>query len=86
MFLNLKLGLDPLPNRGYLGPGGIGDMGLYANCTGGAAGFIDRWLLGEEHIYQTPSSRVSDQQNIQTVATFRPFITWDVELTYQVYL
>ncbi|KAK2919021.1 hypothetical protein Q8A73_003392 [Channa argus] len=43
---------------GYLGPGGIGDMGLYTNCTGGAAGFIDRWLLGENHIYQTPSSRV----------------------------
>ncbi|XP_026214918.1 LOW QUALITY PROTEIN: heparan-alpha-glucosaminide N-acetyltransferase [Anabas testudineus] len=52
--------LLPVPNcpTGYLGPGGIGDMGLYANCTGGAAGFIDRWLLGENHIYQTPSSRV----------------------------
>ncbi|GLD66406.1 heparan-alpha-glucosaminide N-acetyltransferase-like protein [Lates japonicus] len=50
----------PVPGcpTGYLGPGGIGDMGLYANCTGGAAGFIDRWLLGENHIYQTPSSRV----------------------------
>lgn len=33
-------------------------MGLYANCTGGAAGLIDRWLLREKHIYQTPSSRV----------------------------
>ncbi|XP_071757941.2 heparan-alpha-glucosaminide N-acetyltransferase isoform X1 [Centroberyx gerrardi] len=52
--------LLPVPGcpTGYLGPGGIGDMGLYANCTGGAAGFIDRWLLGEKHIYQTPSSRV----------------------------
>ncbi|CAN9510449.1 unnamed protein product [Ophioblennius macclurei] len=52
--------LLPVPDcpTGYLGPGGIGDMGLYANCTGGAAGFIDRWLLGENHIYQTPSSRV----------------------------
>ncbi|XP_034748638.1 heparan-alpha-glucosaminide N-acetyltransferase isoform X4 [Etheostoma cragini] len=52
--------LLPVPDcpTGYLGPGGIGDMGLYANCTGGAAGFIDRWLLGESHIYQTPSSRV----------------------------
>ncbi|KAM9314998.1 heparan-alpha-glucosaminide N-acetyltransferase isoform 1-T1 [Pholidichthys leucotaenia] len=50
----------PVPNcpTGYLGPGGIGDMGLYSNCTGGAAGFIDRWLLGENHIYQNPSSRV----------------------------
>ncbi|KAI3353255.1 hypothetical protein L3Q82_019793 [Scortum barcoo] len=52
--------LLPVPDcpTGYLGPGGIGDMGLYANCTGGAAGFIDRWLLGANHIYQTPSSRV----------------------------
>ncbi|KAJ0050712.1 hypothetical protein NL108_005107, partial [Boleophthalmus pectinirostris] len=52
--------LLPVPDcpTGYLGPGGIGDMGLYANCTGGAAGYIDRWLLGAKHIYQTPSSRV----------------------------
>ncbi|XP_070683667.1 heparan-alpha-glucosaminide N-acetyltransferase isoform X2 [Pempheris klunzingeri] len=52
--------LLPVPDcpTGYLGPGGIGDMGLYANCTGGAAGAIDRWLLGENHIYQNPSSRV----------------------------
>ncbi|XP_060917218.1 heparan-alpha-glucosaminide N-acetyltransferase [Labrus mixtus] len=52
--------LLPVPDcpTGYLGPGGIGDMGLYANCTGGAAGYIDRWLLGDSHIYQNPSSRV----------------------------
>ncbi|XP_076001429.1 heparan-alpha-glucosaminide N-acetyltransferase isoform X2 [Genypterus blacodes] len=52
--------LLPVPGcpTGYLGPGGIGDMGLYSNCTGGAAGFIDRLLLGRSHIYQTPSSRV----------------------------
>ncbi|XP_026160123.1 heparan-alpha-glucosaminide N-acetyltransferase isoform X2 [Mastacembelus armatus] len=52
--------LLPVPHcpTGYLGPGGIGDMGLYANCTGGAAGFVDRWLLGENHIYQSPTSRV----------------------------
>ncbi|XP_053195293.1 heparan-alpha-glucosaminide N-acetyltransferase [Scomber japonicus] len=55
--LTFVLPVPDCPN-GYLGPGGIGDMGLYANCTGGAAGFIDRWLLGENHIYQTPSSRV----------------------------
>lgn len=41
-------------------------MGLYANCTGGAAGYIDRWLLGEKHIYQTPSSRVSEQKTTGT--------------------
>ncbi|XP_041950626.1 heparan-alpha-glucosaminide N-acetyltransferase isoform X1 [Alosa sapidissima] len=52
--------LLPVPGcpNGYLGPGGLGDFGQYPNCTGGAAGFVDRWLLGESHIYQTPSSRV----------------------------
>ncbi|CAL8328669.1 unnamed protein product [Lota lota] len=52
--------LLPVPGcpTGYLGPGGIGDMGLYSNCTGGAAGYVDRWLLGKNHIYQNPSSRV----------------------------
>ncbi|XP_054847125.1 heparan-alpha-glucosaminide N-acetyltransferase isoform X2 [Eublepharis macularius] len=43
---------------GYLGAGGIGDFGKYPNCTGGAAGYIDRLLLGEKHIYQHPSSNV----------------------------
>ncbi|KAB5518643.1 hypothetical protein PHYPO_G00168320 [Pangasianodon hypophthalmus] len=58
--------LLPVPDcpRGYLGPGGIGDFGLYPNCTGGAAGYIDRWLLGENHIYQTPSSRVVYQTTV----------------------
>ncbi|KFP56436.1 Heparan-alpha-glucosaminide N-acetyltransferase, partial [Cariama cristata] len=52
--------LLPVPGcpRGYLGPGGIGDFGSYPNCTGGAAGYIDRLLLGEKHIYQHPSSSV----------------------------
>ncbi|XP_064306890.1 heparan-alpha-glucosaminide N-acetyltransferase [Phalacrocorax carbo] len=52
--------LLPVPGcpRGYLGPGGIGDFGIYPNCTGGAAGYIDRLLLGEKHIYQHPSSSV----------------------------
>uniref|UniRef100_A0A672I284 Heparan-alpha-glucosaminide N-acetyltransferase catalytic domain-containing protein n=1 Tax=Salarias fasciatus TaxID=181472 RepID=A0A672I284_SALFA len=58
--------LLPVPGcpTGYLGPGGIGDMGLYANCTGGAAAFIDRWLLGENHIYQTPSLRVMYRSHV----------------------
>lgn len=45
---------------GYLGPGGIGDLGKYPNCTGGAAAYIDRLLLGDDHLYQHPSSTVSD--------------------------
>uniref|UniRef100_A0A8D0ZZT7 Heparan-alpha-glucosaminide N-acetyltransferase catalytic domain-containing protein n=1 Tax=Sus scrofa TaxID=9823 RepID=A0A8D0ZZT7_PIG len=47
----------PVPGcpTGYLGPGGIGDLGKYPNCTGGAAGYIDRLLLGDDHLYQHPS-------------------------------
>ncbi|XP_054840185.1 heparan-alpha-glucosaminide N-acetyltransferase-like [Eublepharis macularius] len=51
--------LLPVPGcpRGYLGPGGIGDDGKYPNCTGGAAGYIDKWLLGENHIYRSPTCK-----------------------------
>lgn len=42
---------------GYLGAGGIGDNGLYPNCTGGAAAYIDRWLLGN-NIYWHPTCKV----------------------------
>ncbi|XP_053319352.1 heparan-alpha-glucosaminide N-acetyltransferase isoform X2 [Spea bombifrons] len=52
--------LLPVPGCpvGYLGPGGIGDFGKFPNCTGGAAGYIDRLVIGEAHIYQHPSSNV----------------------------
>ncbi|KAL6080547.1 Heparan-alpha-glucosaminide N-acetyltransferase [Balamuthia mandrillaris] len=42
--------------RGYLGPGGIGDQGRYQNCPGGVAGYIDRKIFGERHIFQSPTS------------------------------
>ena len=45
--------------RGYLGPGGLHDNGSYFNCTGGAAGYIDRKLFGENHIYGHPTSEVN---------------------------
>lgn len=40
---------------GYLGPGGMHDQGQYELCTGGAAGYIDRVVLGTNHIYQHPT-------------------------------
>ncbi|XP_064387254.1 heparan-alpha-glucosaminide N-acetyltransferase-like isoform X2 [Halichondria panicea] len=43
--------------QGYLGPGGISEWGAYENCTGGAAGIIDRWFFGENHIYQHPTAK-----------------------------
>lgn len=47
----------PVPGcpTGYLGPGGISENGLYFNCTGGAAQYVDRLVLGENHIYQHPT-------------------------------
>ena len=44
--------------RGYLGPGGLAEGGNYTNCTGGAAGYIDRVIFREAHIYQTPTCKV----------------------------
>lgn len=41
--------------RGYLGPGGIQDNENYFNCTGGAAGYIDRIVLGKGHLYKHPT-------------------------------
>ena len=56
LWLGLTFGL-PVPGcpTGYLGPGGIGDFGSYPNCTGGAAGYIDRQILGLTHLYQEPT-------------------------------
>ena len=45
--------------RGYLGPGGLDNHSAYSLCTGGAAGFIDREILGTKHLYQRPSFKVS---------------------------
>ncbi|XP_078788283.1 heparan-alpha-glucosaminide N-acetyltransferase isoform X2 [Oryzias latipes] len=51
--------LMPVPNcpTGYLGAGGIGDHGLYPNCTGGAAGSIDRWMFGD-NMYRYPTCKL----------------------------
>ncbi|XP_046571349.1 heparan-alpha-glucosaminide N-acetyltransferase-like isoform X1 [Haliotis rubra] len=43
--------------RGYLGPGGLHEGGKYENCTGGAAGYIDRLIFGDSHIYRNPTAK-----------------------------
>ncbi|XP_054605850.1 heparan-alpha-glucosaminide N-acetyltransferase [Nothobranchius furzeri] len=50
--------LMPVPDcpTGYLGAGGIGDGGRYPNCTGGAAGYIDRWMFGD-NMYRYPTCK-----------------------------
>lgn len=43
----------PVPGcpKGYLGPGGLSNGSSNVNCTGGAAGYIDRLVIGENHMY-----------------------------------
>ncbi|CAG0887558.1 unnamed protein product, partial [Cyprideis torosa] len=53
LHLVLTLALNvPGCGRGYLGPGGMHKGGLYANCTGGAAGWIDREIFGPAHLHR----------------------------------
>ncbi|TNM99731.1 hypothetical protein fugu_012764 [Takifugu bimaculatus] len=61
--------LMPVPDcpTGYLGAGGIGDHGLYPNCTGGAAGYIDRWMFGD-NMYRYPTCK----EMYQTTQPFDP--------------
>lgn len=40
----------------FPGPGGRDDGAKYFNCTGGAAGYIDRVVFGPQRIYQYPTS------------------------------
>ena len=43
---------------GYLGPGGLfDDNTVPGNCTGGAAGYIDKLILSENHIYSNPTPK-----------------------------
>ena len=55
-------GYDSVCRRGYLGPGGLGIEEKYENCTGGAAGAIDRWLFHDNHIYQNPTAKVREKK------------------------
>ena len=60
----------PVPGcpKGYLGPGGLDEGGLYENCTGGAAGYIDLIIIGNQHLYARPTC----QKIYQTTMPFDP--------------
>ncbi|XP_032664631.1 heparan-alpha-glucosaminide N-acetyltransferase-like isoform X2 [Odontomachus brunneus] len=51
--------LMPVPDcpKGYLGPGGYHNFGKNVNCTGGAAGYIDRLVFGS-HMYHHTNNPV----------------------------
>lgn len=42
---------------GFLKAGGIQSDGAFANCTGGAAGYIDKIILGERRLWQNAPLR-----------------------------
>lgn len=48
----------PVPGcpSGYLGPGGIQDGKRFLNCIGGMTGYVDKVVLGENHVYQYPTA------------------------------
>ncbi|KAL0883717.1 hypothetical protein ABMA27_015832 [Loxostege sticticalis] len=48
---------DPDCPAGYLGPGGKHDDWVAPECSGGAAGYIDRLLLGSQHLFQHSDAR-----------------------------
>ncbi|XP_052797385.1 heparan-alpha-glucosaminide N-acetyltransferase-like [Mya arenaria] len=60
----------PVPGcpTGYIGPGGLHAGKAYQNCTGGAAGYIDRVVLGHNHIYGNPTPKAI----YQTVVPYDP--------------
>ena len=41
--------------RGYAGPGGRSEGGRYRDCTGGMAAYVDRVLLGPQHMFRWPT-------------------------------
>ncbi|XP_054166903.1 heparan-alpha-glucosaminide N-acetyltransferase-like [Oppia nitens] len=42
---------SPICPQGYIGPGGLYDNMTHVHCTGGVAAYIDKWVLGDKHIY-----------------------------------
>lgn len=62
--------LLPVPGcpTGYFGPGGSEYGGQYYNCTGGATGYIDRVILGYDHLY----TDVSITNKVYQIKVFEP--------------
>ncbi|CAF1004917.1 unnamed protein product, partial [Brachionus calyciflorus] len=62
--------LLPVPGcpTGYLGPGGNEYGSKYFNCTGGATGYIDRLILGYDHLYKA----LSITQKVYQIDRYEP--------------
>lgn len=51
IYLTYFFEYSPSCPAGYVGPGGLTEGGKFANCTGGAAAWLDHTILGKNHIY-----------------------------------
>jgi heparan-alpha-glucosaminide N-acetyltransferase len=67
LLLTFLLPVENCPT-GYLGPGGLHKNASYYNCTGGSAGYLDRLILGESHVYKYPTC----QGVYQTIIPYDP--------------
>jgi len=78
--------LLPVPGcpKGYVGAGGLYDDAKWpGHCTGGAAGYVDRLILGVNHIYSNPTPK----HLYQTEAPFDPEgILGSLTTIFQVFL
>ncbi|XP_050301066.1 heparan-alpha-glucosaminide N-acetyltransferase-like [Anthonomus grandis grandis] len=56
--------LANVPNcgKGYLGPGGLDEMGMHINCTGGVAGYIDRQVFGKHLLRSSQFQKVYESK------------------------
>ncbi|EEB11606.1 conserved hypothetical protein [Pediculus humanus corporis] len=54
---------------GYTGPGGLSNHSAFRNCTGGAAGYIDRLIITDNHMYHRGSF----------LKIFKPSVPFDPE-------
>lgn len=68
VFVTFFLDYDSKCPAGYIGPGGLTEGGKYANCTGGAAAWLDRLVLGTNHLYHDREVK----QVFQTQVTHDP--------------
>ena len=58
MFHQTVIQDHPLSSVGYFGPAGLADDNAHdAECIGGATGYIDRLILGTDHIYGYPTAK-----------------------------
>lgn len=63
--------------RGYVGPGGNHEWGAHRSCSGGVIGYLDRLILGENHLFErSPASVTYDAQDVDPEGLLRSMQLW----------